>query len=377
MIRRIGTTLVPAKNAVIGQGGSFRGPTGPTGPTGATGATGSTGSVGSTGYGVYYLQHINSDGITVYLTDSTTIEVFGISGNPPSASDSFNALKTTLNVINSGATTTNTFLWIGGGLQQGFTASYNVFQILGNGLTAYYDGNDLVLAGRTTDYSIGPTGSVLGSFGNTANAILNSSNNSIFKYQENTVGITTQAVSFATLNGWFQAKNATGLTNINLTQISGITFYITNPLDTSTNTFYVSGNTWTSDHHYHTRFSAVTGAQQTTSPIIHSTPLFNTTTAIPYGYRKVGSCCWCDSIGAKNCKDYVTEKYCVDVLNGTFSLDSCTFRRTLVSDFRTCDDYGACCVNGNCYDTYRSICNKFSGTFNPNIICSAGGSFCT
>lgn len=371
MIRRIGSSYIPSKTTQANQGFAFRGPTGPTGPRGETGNTGLAGNTGLTGIGVYLIQKINSNGITVYLTNNSKINLLGLCGNTATTADSFEALKSKPNIWGTGVTSdpNNKGLHFPSP-QTGFTIGFYSFKVSG-GLTAYYSGNDIVFSGITTGYSIGITSAVLGSFGNTANILIDASNKSIFDYKEILHGVTTQPIAIAILGNFAQNKNINGITNINLLDLSsgatGLTAWLKNPWDTSVYSFYQKGNTWSNTQIYHSNYIEITGAVKTEKIYSTTSDIFNTSNTTIFGLRKYGSCCYCDGLPSYNCVDYVTERYC-DNLNGVFSSSvSCIDRGTNSSS--NCGNYGACCFNGRCFDTTLNVCNKFGGVFNSGVDC--------
>ncbi len=145
-----------------------------------------------------------------------------------------------------------------------------------------------------------------------------------------------------------------------------MTAWVTNPWDSSINSFYKSGNTWTSKQHYHTSFKGVTGLNQNIGITFISSDIFNDTNTTTFGKKIFGSCCYCNNDGSKTCLDYVSKEFCETTLNGSFSFTACANRR-----IQDCDDFGSCCINGTCVDTTRSICQKYGGSFDSSGSCSS------
>lgn len=367
----LGSSLVIIKDIPIKA--AFVGPTGPTGSTGATGPMGPIGATGLTGIGIAFITKINNDGITVHLIDGTKISVTGLSGNAPTNFTSLIA-SNPYNVVAATGASPTSFQLNSGAL--GLTAYFKAIKGV-NGLSLTYTNNDLVFRGITgSSYALGLSGAVLASLGNTAGPLLDATGNRIFRYQTVTSGITTQHLATAVLGAFYQGKNTSGITNINLTNISGITAHIQNFYDASVNSFYLSGNTWESKQFYHSTFGGVTGPNNTSGITSIISPIFNVSpvNTVQFGTRIFGSCCYCDANnGKKTCKDYIKKTYCEGTdLQGSFSFKPCSSRR-----IQDCDDFGACCINGICKDTTKSICEKYGGTFDASASCSANPSPCS
>ena len=75
---RVGTSIFVVNNLFVDTS-AYRGPTGSTGPKGNTGPDGLTGVTGATGLGVSFILYTNTDGVTVYLSDSSEIFLSGLS----------------------------------------------------------------------------------------------------------------------------------------------------------------------------------------------------------------------------------------------------------------------------------------------------------
>ena len=358
----LGSSLVVIKDVPTKIG--LVGPIGPTGPTGPTGPNGPVGATGLTGIGIYFISKIDNNGITVHLTDGVKISVIGLSGNPPT---DFTALAESNPydlVAATGASPTSFYL---GGGALGLTAYFKSIKPA-NGLSMIYSGNDLVFKGITgSSYALGLSGSVLLSLGNTAGPAIDINGNRVFRYQTVTSGITTEHLATAVLGSFYQTKSSQGITNVNLVNVSGITNHVQNFYDASVNCFYVSGNTWESKQFYHSTFGVVTGPNQAIGITFTVSPIFNTSNTTKFGDKTFGSCCYCDdNDGKKTCKDYVNRSYCETTLDGIFSFKPCSARR-----IEDCDDFGACCINGICTNTTKSICEKYGGNFDASVSCSA------
>jgi len=362
---RLGSSNIPIGNMPISN--AFIGATGPTGPTGALGPTGgNNGVTGSTGISVAFITKINTDGITVHLTDGTKISVIGLSGNAPT---DFSGLVASNPYDVKGATGigTNAFSIVSNNPVVGLTAyfkavSSNYYQ---GGLSLTIGTGGLLFTGMTSA-SFGLNETVLYALGNTANNLLNRGGNRVFRYQTVTSGSTTAHLASALLGSFLQAKNTTGITNVNLTNITGLTGIVTNPWNSSVNSFYKSGNTWTSKQIYHSSYKGVTGINQDTGITFIVSDIFNDSNTTTYQNKLFGSCCYCNSNGAKTCLDFIKPSFCTDQLSGSFSFSTCDERRT-----QDCDDFGACCINGQCVDTNSTICLRYGGVFDKTTSCSA------
>lgn len=378
-MRNIGSTnTISAYGIPVSGQYSFRGPTGPTGETGSSGTGGFTGNTGNTGSGVIWIEINNPQGLTVHLQGNTKIDVFGgITGGIPVDSEHFARIHTGNSQIRP-VTSPQFFLsneitnWSGNTLQtsvsrhSGTTLQFLNYYGLG-GISLYYSGDDLIIHGLTTNSNIGATGSILGAIGASAFGMMNSSGVPVFRYQEIASGITTEHIISGVLHQFIQTKNTNGITNINLTNINGITSYVGDVNNISSNFFYISGNTWANKQYYNTNFSGVTTSLGTTSGYISSN-VFNVSNTTTFGKRKIGSCCYCDGGGGKRCLDYVLENHCIDYIDGTFSFAPCSQRRSA-----DCDDWGACCLPGRCTDTTRALCIKFGGIFRNDRLCNNAG----
>lgn len=345
----------------------FEGNTGPAGPTGPTGPVNTLGQTGPAGNGVFWITKINSDGITVQLLNGTLVTVTGISGNTPT---DFSAViaNTPYGITGATATASDAF-FIGAGVV-GLTATFKPLKA-GLGISLTYNSNNLVFTGVTlSNYALGPTGSVLYALGNTATPAIDINTLPVFLYETVTVGITTQDLASVVFSSFLQAKSASGVTNINTINSSSISTWINNINESTTNAFHLTGNTWSSKQIYKTGFSKIDKTAYDTGVTWINSDLFNVTNTSSFGNHEYGSCCYCATEG-NSCIDYVRRSYCVDTLGGVFSKTSCSGRRTL-----DCSTLGACCINGRCVDTTRTICEQYGGTFHYQHSCASGTSPC-
>lgn len=362
---RVGTSIFVVNNLFVDTS-AYRGPTGSTGPKGNTGPDGLTGATGATGLGVSFILYTNTDGVTVYLSDSSEIFLSGLSGNTFSEFSSTNQDEY-YTVSGSTGTVLNTSFEIKGPVF-GLTASFKPIKFLG-GLTGSYSGNDLVISGVTISggYALGEYGSGLRSAGNTAETF----SASIFKYEENIVGITTVHIAKATISQFAQSslstnKNINSLTTTVNDFVTGITSNIAFSQYEEDSGFLDRSNRVTI-------FSENTTIGGTTGPrIIFRTE--NTHAWFPpvfFKAQQYGSCCFCDGSGRPRCIDYVNSDLCDTLINGNFSQISCAERRT-----GNCRDIGKCCFpNGNCANLSNFDCQRLGGTFTRYAICT--GSTCT
>jgi len=365
----IGTSIITNVSSIS----LLYGATGGTGPTGATGPTGGTGATGATGNGINFIQKINSDGITIFLLDGTQFTITGLSGNSAGSADfPINPYGLT------GATGTNSLSFNIRGSVSGLTATFKPVKGLG-GLSLGYQGSDLIFRGLTTASGFGVTNAVLYSAGKTAAPLVDSGGlNNIFRYETHTAGSTTQHVARATISKFLQGKNSTGITNINLINVTGVTAYVKNFADASVNSFYTNNGVWENKQWYNTSYKDVraivtpAGAVQNSGITSTTNIVFRTQDTTPYALQEYGSCCFCDV--DKKCLDYVTRKYCNSV-NGTFSTKTSCGTRITNGD-NLCfpnNNLGACCVNNTCVDVTQSQCSTSGGIFHANTSCTASG----
>lgn len=89
----------------------------------------------------------------------------------------------------------------------------------------------------------------------------------------------------------------------------------------------------------------------------------------------VGSCCYLDADGTKNCKEYVTEDYCNQQIDGIFSgLVPCNLNPCIIAGMPGYD--GVCCSEGRCIsDIDPSLCATIGGYFINGITCGDVGVF--
>jgi len=364
---RVGTSIFVVNNLFVDTS-AYRGPTGSTGPKGNTGPDGLSGATGATGLGVSFILFANTNGVTVYLTDSSEILLNGLSGNTFSEFTSTNQDEY-YTVSGSTGTVLNKSFEIKGPVF-GLTATFKPIKFLG-GLTGSYSGSDLIISGVTLTggYALGEYGSGLRSAGNTAETFAAS----LFKYEENTVGITTVHIAKITTSQFSQStlftnKNINSLTNTVNNFVTGITAniafsqYEEDPafLDRTNRVTIFSENT---------KIGGTTGPRK----IFRSEAAYSLDSGVgvPFSAQQYGSCCFCDGSGRPRCIDYINTDLCDTLVNGSFSPLSCAERRT-----GNCRDIGKCCFpNGKCANLSNFDCQRLGGTFTRNAICT--GSTCT
>lgn len=83
--------------------------------------------------------------------------------------------------------------------------------------------------------------------------------------------------------------------------------------------------------------------------------------------EKIGSCCYCDVLGKRFCKDYVLRNYCLGAFAGSWSSIPCYLRYTTDD----CYPGGACCVNGKCLLSTEEKCSIMGGLYVPGENCSS------
>jgi hypothetical protein len=215
------------------------------------------------------------------------------------------------------------------------------------------------------------------SAGNTAAPVVDAGGlNNIFRYETHTSGSTTQHVAIATISKFLQGKNSTGITNINLIDVAGVTAYVKNFADASVNSFYTSNGVWENKQWYNTSYKDVraivtpAGAVQNSGITSTTNIVFRTQDTTPYALQEYGSCCFCNV--DKKCLDYVTRKYCTSV-NGTFSTNNSCSIRIELGDLPCATQLGACCVNGTCVNATSSLCAQFGGIYHASTSCAANG----
>lgn len=352
----------------------YRGSTGPTGPTGPQGPSGPIGSIGPRGAGVSTILKNGSDGITVTLTDLTKIDVSGLSGN---TFTDYSSVSAFYSIAGSTGIVINESFEIKGAVQ-GLTAKFKPVYFFG-GITASYSGltTNIKISGISgATIRVGEAGNILMGI---SNSVVEGFNTSIFKYEENTVGITTINVLKAKLNSFMYGlfiPNNRNVVNIHAFQtisqsnlgsiISGNTLNIYFPrivFDADKRGITMITTLSTS----HGKIKS--GASIKKLEITDSVAPVGITKA-PYSIFEYGSCCYCDSSGAKRCRDFIDKTYCEtpvlsNGLGGKFSFKSCDQRKT--SD---CTAIGKCCINGICLDLELGECARLGGTSTP-------GSFCT
>jgi len=348
------------------------GPTGATGATGSTGPTGGTGNTGNSGNSIDYIRKINSDGITVYLVDGTAISITGLSGNSAGSADfSLNPYG----ILGSTGTTPLSFNIVSG--VSGLTASFKSIKGF-YGISLGYQGMDLMFRGLSTTSGFGITNAILYSAGNTAFVLMDANGvNSIFRYETHTSGSTTQHVAVATISKFLQGKNSTGITNINLININGITAYIKNFADTSVNSLYSSGGIWYNKQWYNSSYKDVKAVLTPLNAVQNSGITFNTNIVFrsqnttPLNFQEYGSCCFCDT--NRQCLDYVTRSYCSSITNSVFSASTTCETRERNLETNCYMVAGACCINGACRQISQTLCELYGGNFRGDIACASAG----
>jgi hypothetical protein len=344
----------------------YRGSTGPTGPRGNTGSNGLTGATGNTGIGVSFILFTNTDGITVYLGDGTEIYVNGLSG-PTYTDFSSTGLDVYYKMSGSTGIVLNQSFEIRGSVS-GLTANFKPIKFMG-GLTAIYSGSDVKISGITIagGYALGETGAALRSSGNTAAAYLKS----LFKYEQNTAGITTVNIAKIKVSQFNQSNTSynqnLSSTSLNVSNfISGTTANIAfTQYDLST-TPDIKRVNQVNIFSENAKIGGITGPK-----IIfrkETTYKLDQGVGVPYSVYEYGSCCFCDGSGRPRCLDYVNKSMCDTLQNGVFSQDSCSNRRT-----GNCADIGKCCfpTNGACVDLTSFDCLRLGGNFTRNAICTS------
>jgi hypothetical protein len=354
----------------------YRGERGATGPTGPTGATGPVGNPGPRGIGVSTILRNGADGVTIFLTDNSTITLKGLSGN---TFTDYASVSQFYSVVGSTGIVSNESFEIKGAVQ-GLTATFKPVYFIG-GLTSNYSGalqQDIKISGVDSNTRIGLPGNIL--IGVT-NDVTEGINPNIFKYEENTVGITTIAVLKAKLTSFteislthtqnknwlsrrsFPTRNAWPLNDIVSGNTSGI-YFPTLIMNTSNSGITVF-DTLSTEHG-----KVKTG--KFTRRINFRTELrgANDGSVVYQSAIGRGSCCYCDGTGERRCKDFVDKLYCTSSvvnggLNGTFSFKSCEQRKT--SD---CTAIGKCCIGGICLDLERGECLRLGGTHTAGSLCA-------
>ena len=346
---------------------SLTGPAGPIGPTGATGATGAAGftGIGATGIGIISATGASggpggsigdTNWITFYLTDGTTVGVSGARGHTGSGSEDFE-IKNAIEGPDYG----------------------QIFQTK-NGLTAYFksltvSGRDIVL-GATSDYTIlldgityergrlGNTGELLYNFsGASAHGALNTywSGNQltarILTHRESKVHKPNNNIVIG------DRVDVRGATPINDSTIAG-----TADVDGTIVSFTyitehsVSGEDFTEKGMVSAFHLGKTGDDN----VIYEFAGLTYDTIIE-GSVIIGSCCFCEnSYGPDHsgCVDYVNKTYC-DSIGGSFSHISCLDR----PEGPDCYPQGACCLLGGCTETSEEKCENYGGFFVDGIDC--------
>ena len=348
----------------------YRGPTGPTGPAGNTGPTGPVGGTGNTGIGISGLLFYNSDGITVYLQDGQQILLSGLSGNTLT---NFNNISSFYKLRGSTGIIFRESASIIHSSSSGKTAVFMpiIFDIgPGQGFTGSYVGNDFVLRGVTTP----GIKNVLLRDAASSSTVIVASPMSSFYYEQNTVGITTIDVAGAVIHNFILNSG----TNVSTNSSSNANYYPFVSQPSSKLQDFITGSTTgiaftqiDSDINSVTKFGTRKFINADRTNILGLTGTKKITTTYSVGnlgftanHAALGSCCFCNSSGIKQCFDYYTPEQCVK-LNGTFSLLSCNSRKN-DSD---CRYLSKCVVNGACINTDYDTCFKLGGAYTEGQVC--------
>lgn len=372
------SSLIYIQNTPISA--EFIGSTGPTGPTGPKGNTGSTGSTGNTGNGIgigTWVRKLNSDGITIYLLNGSSITLTGLSGNA-AVLGSLNPDITHYGITGAtGSTSTSIVL---SGKVSGLTSYFNnLFTIDLGGMSVGYQGSDILFVGLTSSIGFFESNIVLQAGSNHVYPISISYGKykDIFSYVPYTSGITTTHVSHITVSNFLQSSNSTGITNLNSLNISGVTAYIKNFANTSISSLYISGGIYYNKQFYNSSYKDVkgiffpVGAVPNSGITSISNVVFRTTNVTNYNLQEFGSCCWCSA--NKQCVDYVTRGYCNSIVFNGFSKDSCNNRK--INGDNKCLTFGACCKGGFCANITEAACTNINGIFTSGTSCA--GTVCS
>ena len=145
------TSIIQTEYAVVNTSG-YGGNLGATGATGNTGNTGPIGNKGHTGISVTNIFRANSDGVTVYLTDGSSILVSGISGN---TYNNLSQITEYYRVTGSDIITSFDSFEIRGNVT-GLTASFKPIKFSGNLETVYQENQKIIqIKGTTTSTRVG------------------------------------------------------------------------------------------------------------------------------------------------------------------------------------------------------------------------------
>lgn len=351
----------------------YRGSTGPTGPTGPQGQSGPVGNIGPRGTGVSTIIKNGSDGITVTLTDLTKIDVSGLSGN---TFIDYSSVSAFYSIAGSTGVIINQSFEIKGAVQ-GLTAKFKPVYFFG-GVTADYSGltKDVKISGIIgATIKVGEAGNILMGI---SNDVVEGFNTSLFKYEENTVGITTVPVLKAKLNSFMYGLWMLNNKNVvNVHRLESVTdSNLGNIISGNTLNVYFPRIVFDANKKGITMITTLSTshAKIKSGPSIKKIEFIDSVapsgiTKAPYSIFGYGSCCYCDNTGKKRCRDFVDKTYCEtstlsNGLGGKFSFKSCDQRKT--SD---CTAIAKCCINGICLDLELGECARLGGTSTPGSFC--------
>lgn len=347
----------------------YRGGIGPTGPTGDIGNIGPVGNIGPRGTGISVILKNGADGVTVFLTNGTAISVTGLSGNTFTDYASiieFYTIEGATGIVNNESFEIK-------GVVQGFTANFKSLQFIG-GISAIYSNNDIKIfniTGSTT--RIGVPGNILTGISNDVSSGLNVN---IFKYEENTVGITTVPVLKAKLHSFILGNVSTNRNVVNAHTGESI-FNINQLITGSTQNIYfpqivfnATARGMTMIDTISTEHAKVVSGRSTKRINLISNILPTATTKVPYSVYEYGSCCHCNSVGLPRCKDFINRDYCESSiasggLGGVFSFKSCEQRKT-----EDCTAISKCCIGGICLDLEMGECARLGGVATEGSLCT-------
>jgi hypothetical protein len=347
----------------------YRGGVGPTGSTGPTGATGPIGNVGSRGTGVSVILKTNSDGITVFLTNSTGINVSGLSGN---TFVDYESVASFYSLNGATGVDINTSFEVKGSVQ-GFTAGFKSVYFLG-GICGAYSGSDIKISGTSgASTKLGSAGNILVGV---TNDVTEGFNVNLFKYEENIVGITTVPVLKAKLSSFIQPNFGVNRSFVNV-HTSDPLFTLGGLISGSTQNIYFPQTIFnaisqgiTGVDVVSTEYAKVKSGQFNKKINVTSTLISSNNPKVSYGVYEYGSCCHCNDVGLSRCRDFIGKNYCetaVDSggLGGVFSFRSCEQRKT--SD---CTAVSKCCINGICLDLEMGECARLGGIATEGSFCN-------
>lgn len=363
-----GSSRIPKVSSIIVTG-EFIGPVGPTGPTGNQGPT-VVGQTGASGRYITNIEGISADSIRIYFNSYPWSDISQING--PTGS------STIIGDFSVGFTgvTTDAYYLISSG--DGITLFFKSIELVGE-ITAAYTSTDLIITGKTSEYSGSFVPGSLLYIGATSSSdfyILTSAVNS--KYSENYISGITYSSFESLLYGFYEENSSknfnyslnstrddSGLTLFVNTSFYGVTFDVISDEDLSSNS--------TPFLKYSLNYSGVCASGFISSIISFSkkqnyNKTIGSNTNAPLN-ELIGSCCYCDTDGNRFCNDYVNKTYCTGMLSGTWSSIPCYLR------YNTDDCYagGACCVNNKCVSCSQQKCLSMGGLFVPGENCSSIG----